>query len=229
MPADHFKLGNLLVADLNDTDTLGRWMGHFIASLMNEAEAATGERALELRSQCSTEILKLWKHRAGLPGDSRPMSSFEPILRALEKLDPERPTWTRLRSFRNRDEFAGPTSQLLNAAIAIDESSVRAIRALLSESAIVASDHERTWISAAPNIEGDDSLGIIFDGLDLAMDGLDLAMDEVGTQNDARAVSLKTSIRSLDEAIVAAEAARRMLIERLERSPSIDVTSSDDL
>lgn len=222
MPADHFKLGNLLVAHLDDTDTLGRWMGHYIASLMNEAEAATGERALELRSQCSTEILKLWKHRAGLPGDNRPMLSFEPILRALEKLDPERPAWKRLRSFRNRDEFDGLTSQLLNAAIAIDESSVRATRALLSESAIVASDHERAWVSAAPNIEGDDSLGSIFDGLDLAM-------DEVGAQNDERAVSLKTSIRSLDEAIVAAEAARRMLIERLERSPSIDVTSRDRL
>ena len=71
---------------------------------------------------------------------------------------------------------------------------MRATRTLLSESAIVASDHERAWVSAVPNIEGDDSLESIFDGLDLAM-------DEVGVQNDERAVSLKTSIRSLDEAI----------------------------
>lgn len=222
MPADNFQLGNLLVAHLDGTDTLGRWMAHYIANLMNEAEAATGERALELRSQCSTEILKLWKHRFGLPGNDRPMSSFEPILRAFEKLDPERPAWERLRSFRNRGDFDGLTSQLLNAAIAIDESGVRATRALLSESAIVASDHERAWVSVAPKIEGDDSLRSIFEGLDLTM-------DEGDAQNDERTVSLKTSIRSLDEAIVAAEAARRMLKARLEQSPSSDVTSSDRL
>lgn len=220
MPADHFQLGKLLVAQLADTDTLGRWMAHYIASLMNEVETATGERALELRAQCSTEILKLWNHGSGLPGNDRPMSSFEPILRALEKLDPERPAWEGLRSFRNRDEFAGLTSQLLNAALAMDESGARATRALLSESAIVARDHERAWISAAPKINGDDPLMSFFDGLDLAI-------DETDAQTDERMVSLKASIRSLDEAIVAAKVARRMLKERLIQSPSNDATSDE--
>ena len=187
-------------------------MAHYIASLMNAAEVATGEQALELRAQCSTEILKLWKHRAGLPGEDRPMSSFDPIIRALENLDPERPAWKRLRGFSNRKELEGPTGQLLNAAIAIDESSVRATRALLREAAILAGDRERTWVSAAPDVEGEDTLTNFFDGLALALDDGD-------TPKDERTVSLNNSIRSLEDAIIAAEAALRTLKVRLESSP----------
>jgi hypothetical protein len=86
------NLGKALVEELGldpGVDTLARWMAHYIAEQMEIAENATGDDKIRAEQHCFETILKLWGHRSSLPNGRRPFESFEPIFRALERLDPE--------------------------------------------------------------------------------------------------------------------------------------------
>lgn len=179
-------------------------MSHYIAGLMDQAEAATGEQALELRAQCSAEILKLWKHRTALPGESQPLLNFDKIGRTLEELNPERPAWRRLRGISNQKEFQGPTSQLLAAALALDSASASAIRTLLEEAAKMANELEQGWLRAAPKLDKGDPINELIDALILTPT-VGNGTDDVGTK------SLDTSIRLLSSAIEAIQTVKQVL------------------
>lgn len=87
------NLGKALVEELGlnpGVDTLARWMAHYIAEQMTIAENATGDDKIRVEQHCFETILKLWEHRSYLPNGQRPFESFEPIFRALERLDPEK-------------------------------------------------------------------------------------------------------------------------------------------
>lgn len=86
------NLGKALVEELGlnpGVDTLARWMAHYVAEQMTIAGNATGDDKIRAEQHCFEIILKLWEHRSSLPNGRRPFESFEPIFRALEKLDPE--------------------------------------------------------------------------------------------------------------------------------------------
>jgi len=86
------NLGKALVDELElnqSTDTLGRWIAHYIAERITAAENATDQEKSKAEKECFEAILKLWQHRAFLPNGHRPFENFEPIFRALERLDPE--------------------------------------------------------------------------------------------------------------------------------------------
>jgi hypothetical protein len=96
-------LGKKLVAELGldqSVDTLSRWMAHYIAELMHAAETAEDAKRQELTSRCCVAILDLWRHRRELPDGKRPFEDIEPILRALQSLDPEDTTPRYFRSAR---------------------------------------------------------------------------------------------------------------------------------
>ena len=85
-------LGQKLVQELGleeSTDTLGRWMAHHIADLMINAENAIGDEKAAAERKCFDAILELWKHRSELPNGKRPFEDLEPVMRAIESLDPE--------------------------------------------------------------------------------------------------------------------------------------------
>jgi hypothetical protein len=85
-------LGKRLVEELelgDSVDTLGRWMAHYIAELIVKVEAARSEERDKLSSCCAAAILDLWRHRSVLPNGKRPFEEIEPILRAIQSLDPE--------------------------------------------------------------------------------------------------------------------------------------------
>src|SRR5436190_24365351 len=68
-------LGKKLVAELEldePADTLSRWMAHYVAELMQAAEATDAEQRQEIKDRCYTAILELWQHRSELPGGKRP-------------------------------------------------------------------------------------------------------------------------------------------------------------
>ena len=74
---DVVELGRQIVKELGlepSVDTLGRWMAHHLAELLNRAENAPDEEKDAARRECSDLIVELWIHRASLPTNRRPWS-----------------------------------------------------------------------------------------------------------------------------------------------------------
>jgi hypothetical protein len=71
-------------------NTLSRWMAHYLAELISAAETASEAQKHDLEQRCADTIIKLWANRDTFPDGMRPFKNFEPVFRALEKLDPER-------------------------------------------------------------------------------------------------------------------------------------------
>ncbi len=131
-------LGRKLIAQLGgsrDSDTLSRWMAHYIAECITLAETATGPHKSRLQQRCHEAILALWEKRNSLPDGLRPFNGFEPIFRALASIDLEnRPSYY-LASLRrdgrapaNRREKE--VAQFVELVIAVD----KAARAIIEYS-----------------------------------------------------------------------------------------------
>jgi hypothetical protein len=70
------------------SDTLSRWMVHHLAELMTTAEKAVSpEEQTKATEAAANLILKVWEHRANLPGNVNPMNSFSGVLRVLNHLN----------------------------------------------------------------------------------------------------------------------------------------------
>ena len=70
-------------------DTLGRWMAHHLAELIDKAEnGATGAERLRARKSATETILKIWEHRASLPGNAYPLAPYQELLKVLDRLRP---------------------------------------------------------------------------------------------------------------------------------------------
>lgn len=91
-PKDILGLGRHLVRELgmtNGVDTLGRWMAHHVAELIEKAETAA--RPLErLRAQelVVDTILKIWERRESLPGNAYPLSTYKDAVAIINVLQP---------------------------------------------------------------------------------------------------------------------------------------------
>jgi len=110
MPKGILEIGKALIKELAlepGDDTLCRWMAHYIAELIEGAEAATEADRPEKLAKCSEIILALWQHRSELPNGKRPFEEFEPIFRAIESLDPDDDT-PRYYRLNFRSSMTGP-------------------------------------------------------------------------------------------------------------------------
>ena len=98
-------LGQRLVKELgldDGVDTLGRWMAHRVAELMQCAEQAETQAEREFAKQeCSELILKIWERRDALPY-GRPLAEVAEFLRKFTSspprfyrriTEPEEKTW----------------------------------------------------------------------------------------------------------------------------------------
>jgi hypothetical protein len=119
------NLGKQLVAQLSvhgHTDTLSRWVAHYVAEQIVTAEKSSGQESAAAEKQCFEAILALWSHRNKLPDGLRPLESFEPILRALARLDPEEPRSMYYHFQRKPDTTGEPSelSKLVEFVISLD-------------------------------------------------------------------------------------------------------------
>jgi hypothetical protein len=83
------NLGSKLVEELNmsdSNDTLSRWMAHYIAELINNAEKAEGEAKATLQQKCFDTIMKLWANRNATPNAIRPLAGLEDAILLLKKV-----------------------------------------------------------------------------------------------------------------------------------------------
>ncbi len=157
------ELGKRLVKELGldqSVDTLGRWMAHYIAELIQDAEKASAEEKPEKMQACSVAILNLWEHRRMLPDGKRPFEELEPILRTLESLNPEDDTPRYFRSVRavvDDAEENDETKSWLKLIDGLDYSAKILIRYCLTQAAQNALNKSLEWVSLAEAAVVDES------------------------------------------------------------------------
>lgn len=162
-------LGKELVAELklgDSVDTLGRWMAHYLADLIQEAEITTGDDQLTTQARLRDSILALWAHRFELPTGIRPFGEFEPILRALASLDPESETpryFSPSCAPSSESIESEETRQWIDLARSLDYASKTLIDHCLISAAGSALDKSQDWIKLAneAGIEASFEFGVI--------------------------------------------------------------------
>jgi uncharacterized protein YgfB (UPF0149 family) len=154
-------LGRKLVDELaleDSTDTLGRWMAHYLAGLITKAENAKGSDKSIAEQKCFEAVLALWKHRSELPSGKRPFQELEPVIKAVESLDPETEVPRYFRTARPpKDEVPETSEQAkwLDRANTLDLSAKVLIGFCLAEAAGAAHDKSKEWVKLAEAISGD--------------------------------------------------------------------------
>lgn len=159
-------IGRALVKELcldSGVDTLSRWMAHYIAELIKEAETAKVDERPEKLDKCADAILKLWERRHQLPNGKRPFQDFEPILRALESLDPTDNTPRYFRSQRkalDETEQNAENKKWLELADGFDSSAKVLISYCLTQAAQTALNESKDWIALSEAIDLEDNIDI---------------------------------------------------------------------
>lgn len=155
MPKGILEIGRALIKELAlkpGDDTLCRWMAHYIAELIEGAETETGADRPEKLAKCSEIILALWQHRYELPNGKRPFEEFEPILRAIESLDPDDDTPRYFRLVRDASDKAdvnANSKRWLELAEGLDYSAKILISYCLEQASQDALDKSQEWVRLA--------------------------------------------------------------------------------
>ncbi|MBW5894639.1 hypothetical protein IM880_20700 [Pectobacterium polaris] len=144
----------------NSVDTLGRWMAHHIAELIYDAENTTNETMrIAKQFEIRDSVWAFWANRYELPFGNKPFKELEPILRALESLDPEnqqpRYFFPNL-GLTNREKESTETQKWLKVAENIDSSSKILIDYCLSLAAENSIDKSQEWVELAKKAGLDD-------------------------------------------------------------------------
>jgi hypothetical protein len=122
---------------------------------------AVGEEKESVEEKCFESILKLWKHRAELPNGKRPFKELEPVIRAIESLDPDddRPRYFRsVRPPKEEDEEKSGVEAWLNMASEIDYSARVLIGYCLAQAAGAAVDKSKEWVKLAEAAGAEDEV-----------------------------------------------------------------------
>lgn len=151
------SLGKKLVDELGldpSVDTLGRWMAHYVAELIHDAENAGPEDKLTRLDRCAAAVLDLWRHRAKLPDGMRPFEDSESIFRTIASLDPcdETPRYFSIVRAAAAAADVEPDTEAgkwLKLAKSIDSTAKELIRHCLACAAETAEDETEEWVALA--------------------------------------------------------------------------------
>jgi hypothetical protein len=147
-------LGKKIVVELESErpNTLARWMAHYIAQLIHEAEMASAGEKVQKMAVCADAILRLWKDIHNFPPGLGPFEDFEPILRALQSLDPEKETPRYLAMWPHQSKVPADETEAqkpLRVLAGVDQAARMIIRMYLLQAAERAIDKSRDWVKLA--------------------------------------------------------------------------------
>ena len=120
------ELGKKLVQELEldrSPDTLGRWMAHHLADLINQAEQGPESDRNERRRECRSAILELWEHMYSIRTASNPFLDLESIVETIRALDPGKPGYfyqTKAQEVADNPELPQSAKEWLNLSREID-------------------------------------------------------------------------------------------------------------
>lgn len=149
------ELGGALVEQFKlraDEDTLSQWMLHYIAEKLTAHKRAVGDAKLALEAEIVDLVLKFWKHRAYFPRGSRPFEEYEPVLRALESLDPNQTDgrYFQYRIFEeDKEAKKGPAKAWIDAAKSLDRGARAIVNFCIRQAALASGKQDDAWLSAA--------------------------------------------------------------------------------
>jgi hypothetical protein len=222
-PSSVLALGRRLVEELGleeSNDTLSRWMAHHLADLITKAENAAGSDKDALRKECFDAILALWRHRSELPGGKRPFEELEPVLRAVESLDPEDGTPRYYRTPRppkGEEAETAEQEEWLKMVEGLDYSAKVLIGYCLAEAAASALDDSKEWVKLAEGIEDDGVPEIV---IRLVKNAADL--NKVPDLNASLRKTVVDRINRLQGFVRMAESLALTLSERLAAIPATE-------
>ena len=154
------ELGKLLASELEQTDTLGRWMAHYLAEQMAGLKPKTGSERTLAEAEVAALILRLWALRRQIPGGRLPLAEVDEVEAAIVRLAPGRRPWAYFGAFSaDTEPSAGETetSTTLRAALLVDRLAGDLVHGLIGCAAELAEEDEADWIKQAETI-GDAAL-----------------------------------------------------------------------
>lgn len=144
--------GKLLAAELEQADTLGRWVAHYLAERMISLERKTGSERGIADAEITDLILRLWSLRRQLPGGRLPLAEADQVEAAIERLTPGRRPWVYLGGF-STDTEPGPeeteTSTTLKAAQLVHQLAGDLVHGLIGRAAALAKEDGGAWTKHA--------------------------------------------------------------------------------
>ncbi len=150
--ADVIALGKKIEQELrieDDVDTLGRWMIHYIAELVDRAEKATGDQQDAIHRECAEIIIKLWTHRASLSVRRYPLESFDKVMAALIRLRGERPYYFRGIDREEKPEISDDVQHWLKIAEEVDKIACDLVEICIEKATVCAAEDEKKWLNGA--------------------------------------------------------------------------------
>jgi hypothetical protein len=217
-------LGQRLVKELgldDGVDTLGRWMAHRVAELMQKAEQAeTLAEQESAKQECSELILRIWQRRAVLPY-GRPLAEVAEFLR---KFTSSPPRFDRQRTELEEQTWNSILSILETLQIREDNVCRDAAIADLSVDTI---EKEREWLKEHPedlSPEESDTIELLEKWYD-RLSGDSYSLDRIPAANFA-SLPAQERTKLVHEALSKIETERKDLLMSIE-SHDEDSLSTD--
>lgn len=142
----------------SNADTLGSWMAHHLAELLKRAENASGKEKEALQRECADLIIKLWTRRSSLPTAHHPLQSFESIMKAIECLRGDTPTY--FRDFRDKRDkrVSEGVQKWLDIATKVDSIARELIENCIQFAITNAINEEKEWLMTGLKLSSDNDL-----------------------------------------------------------------------
>jgi len=208
-------LGGKLVAELKlveSTDTLARWMAHYVAELLVRAEHAPPSKREKAQELCACAILDLWGHARAFPTKRKAFESIDQVIEIIESLHPDGEPHYRNSLWRALDARAdsgdGEVEEWLTTALGIDAAARNLIHHVLAQASCAAGRHSAEWLELAQQLEEDNPL------TELRIRLVRAGRDEAQLKNH-RIEQLEKRIAQLDYFTVASQALKTGLVESL--------------
>lgn len=161
-------LGEKLVDEFveNDPcDTLGRWMAHYIAELIEAVDKSTPAELRFNQQECAKAILSFWDHRSIFPPGKRPFEGLEPVVETLRKLDPDSTDpFYRPPRVHERNAAIGEieTNKWLSIAEGLDYTARILVEFALKLAIANASDKTKGWLDISEKSEKSAKIDVQF-------------------------------------------------------------------
>lgn len=223
------NLGKMLIQELGDEpdcNTISRWMAQYIAEQIAIFETADGNAKVIAGQKCYETVLKLWKQRSSLPNGHRPYESFEPIFRALDRLDPESetPFYFNRPNFYRKDAFEGESEcdavqQWVDVALGLDQTARILVNFAFKQAANFSSNEStKAWVMNEIDMQNEAEKSVVIRLLPYLEGGSE--EDDLEKLQAEQIAVLKSRIKKLESFAEFSGLLRKEFLDELEKISS---------